>query len=72
MQGRAAQLARVRRRYTHFGNVAAGEVYLHRFDTPGTYRYLCTHHADLVAVSRRSAPAMGLLFLPPCPSFSLS
>ncbi|MDE1902938.1 MAG: cupredoxin domain-containing protein [Alphaproteobacteria bacterium] len=26
------------------GDIAAGEVYLHTFDRPGTYRYFCTHH----------------------------
>ncbi|MDE2513200.1 MAG: hypothetical protein KGL22_03765 [Alphaproteobacteria bacterium] len=26
------------------GDIAAGNVYLHTFDTPGTYRYFCTHH----------------------------
>src|SRR5579875_3018979 len=26
------------------GDVAAGDVYLHTFDVPGTYRYFCTHH----------------------------
>jgi len=26
------------------GDIAAGAVYLHTFDAPGTYRYLCTHH----------------------------
>ena len=26
------------------GDIAAGDVYLHRFDVPGTYRYFCTHH----------------------------
>lgn len=26
------------------GDIAAGDVYTHVFDTPGTYRYICTHH----------------------------
>jgi len=26
------------------GDIAAGDVYLHMFDVPGTYRYFCTHH----------------------------
>jgi len=26
------------------GDIAAGNVYLHTFDTPGTYHYFCTHH----------------------------
>ncbi|MGH6976460.1 MAG: cupredoxin domain-containing protein [Stellaceae bacterium] len=26
------------------GDIAAGDVYVHTFDTPGTYRYFCTHH----------------------------
>src|SRR5262245_19870265 len=26
------------------GDIAAGQVYLHKFTTPGTYRYFCTHH----------------------------
>lgn len=26
------------------GDIAAGNVYLHTFDAPGTYRYFCTHH----------------------------
>lgn len=26
------------------GDIAAGDVYLHMFETPGTYRYFCTHH----------------------------
>ena len=28
-------------------NVAPGQVYRHRFDVPGTYRYICTHHEAL-------------------------
>lgn len=26
------------------GDIAAGNVYLHTFDTAGTYHYFCTHH----------------------------
>lgn len=26
------------------GDIAAGDVYLRKFDVPGTYRYFCTHH----------------------------
>ncbi|HYL32749.1 MAG TPA: plastocyanin/azurin family copper-binding protein [Stellaceae bacterium] len=26
------------------GDIAAGNVYIHAFDTPGTYHYFCTHH----------------------------
>jgi plastocyanin len=26
------------------GDIAAGDIYLHTFTTPGTYRYFCTHH----------------------------
>lgn len=26
------------------GDISAGQVYLHTFDVPGTYRYVCTHH----------------------------
>lgn len=26
------------------GDIAAGDVYVHAFDTPGTYHYFCTHH----------------------------
>jgi plastocyanin len=26
------------------GDIAAGQIYLHRFSEPGTYRYFCTHH----------------------------
>lgn len=26
------------------GNLVPGQVYSHRFDAPGTYRYFCRHH----------------------------
>jgi plastocyanin len=26
------------------GDIAAGDVYVHTFTVPGTYRYICTHH----------------------------
>jgi plastocyanin len=29
------------------GDIAAGDVYLHTFTVPGTYRYFCTHHEGL-------------------------
>jgi plastocyanin len=28
----------------HSGEIAAGQVYMRTFTTPGTYRYFCTHH----------------------------
>jgi len=29
------------------GDIAAGDVYTHVFETPGTYRYFCTHHEGM-------------------------
>lgn len=26
------------------GDIAAGDIYVHAFNAPGTYRYFCTHH----------------------------
>jgi len=29
------------------GDIPAGEVYSHTFQTPGTYKYFCTHHEGM-------------------------
>jgi plastocyanin len=33
------------------GDIAAGEIYMHRFTVPGTYRYFCAHHESMGMVA---------------------